>query len=248
MKNFNIIILAAGRGSRLGKRTNKNPKPLIKFKKKAILDYQLQVYEKFRNKKLYMVLGYKASKIKRHLRNKKIKFFINQEYKETNMFYSFLFAKSLLQEKKDLVVIYGDIIFKSNIFEKLIRNNSDIGISVDQNYLAYWKKRMKNPLNDLETMIIKKNLITQLGKKTLNYKEIQGQYMGLVKFSYKMFNKIKKIIKNIKIKDKKYKNLYFTDFIQILIDNKIKARPIKIKGNWQEFDNPKDFKINNLNI
>ena len=247
MKKFNILILAAGRGRRLGNKTLKNPKPLMNFKKKYLLDYQFDVYEKFQNIKIHMVLGYQAKKIQSHLKDKKIKTFINQDFKKTNMYYSFLKAKSLLNHKRDLVVVYGDIIFKKKIFDKLIKDNSNLGVCVDKNYLSYWKKRMKDPLKDLETMLIKNQFIVQLGKKPSTYKEIQGQYMGLIKFSYKKFDQIKKIIKSINLKNNQYKNLYFTDFIQVLIDNNIKAKAVKVRGNWQEFDKPKDFKIDNYN-
>jgi choline kinase len=97
-------------------------------------------------------------------------------------------------------------------------------------------------------MVIKNKFIVQLGKKPTTFSEVQGQYMGLVKFSYKKFNKIKKIIRDIKIKNNQYKNIFFTDFIQVLINNDIKARAVKIHGNWQEFDKPNDFKIDNYNI
>ena len=50
------------------------------------------------------------------------------------------------------------------------------------------------------------------------------------------------------MKNKNYRNLYFTDFIQLLIDKQIKVRPVKIKGDWQEFDNPRDLKIDNLKV
>lgn len=245
MKKFNVLILAAGRGKRLGIKTQNNPKTLMKFKNKCLLDYQFEVYEKFSNIKIHMVLGYKAKKIQNHCKNKKIKTFINQKFKKTNMYYSFLKAKSLLDQKKDLIIVYGDIIFKKKIFDKFINDTNNLSVGVDKNYLSYWKKRMKYPLKDLETMIIKNKFITQLGGKPLSYKEIQGQYMGLIKFSHKKFYRIKKIIKGIKVKNSHYKNLFFTDFIQILIDNNIKAFAVKTYGSWQEFDKPKDFKIDN---
>ncbi len=82
MKKFNILILAAGRGRRLGNKTLKNPKPLMNFKKKYLLDYQFDVYKKFQNIKIHMVLGYQAKKIQSHLKDKKIKTFVNQDFKK----------------------------------------------------------------------------------------------------------------------------------------------------------------------
>lgn len=246
MKNkFNLLILAAGKGRRLGKKAKLNPKILMNFQKRPILDYQFDVYKNFPGVKINLVVGYKGKKIANYLKNKKVKFFKNNKYKTTNMFYSFLKAYPLLNQKKDLVIVYGDIIFKSSILKKLIMNKYKLSISVDKNYLPYWKKRMKFPLKDLETMKIKNGHVIELGNKPKNLAEIQGQYMGLIKFSYKKFNQIKKIIEEIK-KKKNFENMYFTDFLQILISKKIKVKAIISNGGWQEFDKPKDFRINNL--
>ena len=49
MKNINLLILAAGKGTRLGKKTKKKPKILLKYKKKFLFDYHLEVYKKFKN-------------------------------------------------------------------------------------------------------------------------------------------------------------------------------------------------------
>ena len=42
MKNINLLILAAGKGTRLGKKTKKKPKILLKYKKKFLFDYHLK--------------------------------------------------------------------------------------------------------------------------------------------------------------------------------------------------------------
>ena len=41
----------------------------------------------------------------------------------------------------------------------------------------------------------------------------------------------------------KIKNLYFTDFLQILIKNKIKLKAVYIKRGWLEFDQPNDLNM-----
>ena len=43
-----VIILAAGEGSRLAPLTKKNPKCLVSFLGKTLLEYQLNVFEKFK--------------------------------------------------------------------------------------------------------------------------------------------------------------------------------------------------------
>lgn len=246
MTNINLLILAAGKGSRLGTKTKKRPKILLKFKKKLLFDYHLDVYKYFSNMSVSIVGGYKLKEIKNFIKNRNIKLFQNPNYSNTNMYYSFLKAKSLFNQKKDLIVVYGDIIFKKKTIEKLIKNKNQIVISVDKSFKDYWSKRMKNPLDDLETLKIKDGLITELGKKPKSYKEVQGQYMGIIKISYRCFKIIKILIKKLNKNMLNYKKIYFTDFIQYLIDNKIKVSPSFNYGSWQEFDKPIDFKINNF--
>ena len=38
--------------------------------------------------------------------------------------------------------------------------------------------------------------------------------------------------------------MYFTDFLNILIKNRIKIKAVKIKRGWLEFDNKKDLTFN----
>ena len=64
MTKINLLILAAGKGSRLGMKTKKRPKILLKFKKKLLFDYHLDVYKYFSNMSVNIVGGYKLKEIK----------------------------------------------------------------------------------------------------------------------------------------------------------------------------------------
>ena len=66
MKNINLLILAAGKGTRLEK--TKKPKILLKYKKKFLFDYHLEVYRKFKNISLNIVTGYRAIEIKNFIK------------------------------------------------------------------------------------------------------------------------------------------------------------------------------------
>lgn len=238
-----FIILAAGKGSRLYPLTQKIPKCLVKYKGRTILNHQLEVCKKNNVKKIYLVSGYKGNKIKK----KNIIKIKNDKFKSTNMVFSLFRAKKLFNGNNDIIISYGDIIFKKKVLKKLIKSKKDVSTVVDTKWYSYWKKRMDNPLNDVESLKLTKNdYITDIGKKVKKLSEINGQYVGLTKISKNMSKKILNIWLSLnKEKNQKFvNNLYMTDFLRILIKSKIKIKAILVKRGWLEFDEPSDLKIN----
>ena len=105
------IILAAGKGNRLYPLTKDKPKCLVKYNNKSILSYQVNLLKKVKIKKIYLVSGYKSSKIK----IKKIIKKKNLEFKNSNMVYSLFKFRKLFNGKEDIIISYGDIIFKEKV-------------------------------------------------------------------------------------------------------------------------------------
>ena len=63
------IIIAAGMGKRLRPLTKNTPKPLLKIKKKKIIETQIEVFNYFNFKKINIITGYKREKFKKNLGN-----------------------------------------------------------------------------------------------------------------------------------------------------------------------------------
>ena len=237
------IILAAGKGNRLYPLTKDKPKCLVKYNNKSILSYQVNLLKKVKIKKIYLVSGYKSSKIK----IKKIIKKKNLEFKNSNMVYSLFKFRKLFNGKEDIIISYGDIIFKEKVIKKLINENENLSTIIDAGWLSYWRKRFKNPLDDAETLRMNKNFyITEIGKKTKSYNNIQGQYIGLIKIKKEITKKVLKTWNDLsKSKNiKEVKNMYFTDFLRILIKKNFKLKAVIVKRGWLEFDQPSDLKIN----
>ena len=92
-----LIICAAGRGTRI-KKAFKDPKTLIEFNQKSIIQNILGIFDLKKIKKIIIVVGYKKEKIIRKIGykfgNKEIVYIISKKYKTTNNMYS-LFLKKL---------------------------------------------------------------------------------------------------------------------------------------------------------
>ncbi|EKK0830894.1 sugar nucleotidyltransferase, partial [Campylobacter lari] len=118
---------------------------------------------------------------------------------------------------------------------------------VDKSWKELWTKRFKNLLDDAETLKLKDGFITELGKQAKSYDEIQGQYIGLFKFSYQFLKEVlktyNKLDKTQFYDGKNFQNMYMTSFLQILIDKYKNAKAIEINGNWCEIDFMSDLKV-----
>ncbi len=236
------IILAAGKGSRLYPYTKNKPKCLVRYQNKSIISHQLNIFKMTKIEKIYLVSGYKSSKINFNTIIKKK----NDKYKNTNMVFSLFKFSNLFDGKKDIIISYGDIIFKKSVIKKLIDEQNSLSTIVDLSWYSYWKKRFKNPLNDAETLKTDKNhFITEIGKKTKSYNNIKGQYIGLIKIRKEISKKVLRIWQSLQKKKNinQINNLFLTDFLRILISKKVKLKAVYTRRGWLEFDQPSDLKI-----
>ena len=83
--------------------------------------------------------------------------------------------------------------------------------------------------------------ITEIGKKTSKYKDIHGQYMGLMKFKPKGWLSFKECLK--KEFNNNFDNLYLTDVFQKLIEKMFFIKASKYDRKWAEVDSKKDYLI-----
>ena len=85
------IILAAGRGSRMGSFTAEKPKCLIEFGGRSLLEWQIRAFEKSGITKVAIVTGYLREKITETFN---LTEFYNEKWNSTNMVASLYQADS----------------------------------------------------------------------------------------------------------------------------------------------------------
>ena len=242
MKNIRAIILAAGRGSRMKNLTDDNPKCLVKLHNKALLHYQLEsiLDAGISAENIAIISGYQREKIQQQCNLFKCNEFHNERWEQTNMVYSLSCAKSWLKDNI-CIVSYSDIFYEKSAVELLINDNSDLSLTYDKNWLNLWQKRFENPLDDAETFKLdNQNYLLEIGNKPKSFDDIQGQYMGLLKFTPTAWNYIENLRSNLPKNESD--NMHMTGTLQrIILENKLKIKALEYNGKWGEVDNENDL-------
>lgn len=230
------IILAAGRGTRMGSLTDEGPKCLTLLSGQPLLSWQVKALKDAGVQEIGIVRGYKKDKIK----IEGAFYFENPKWNKTNMVRSLEYAREWL-EKETCVVSYSDIIYPAGTIVQLLESRGDIVISYNTEWLEIWEARFDDPLTDAETFRInEKGVVVDIGNKANRLEEIQGQYMGLIKFTSSGWSDATDILSSLRpdICD----HMDMTTFLQELIKAGISIDAIPIKGRWFEFDCENDLR------
>ena len=115
-----------------------------------------------------------------------------------------------------------------------------------QYFFSYWQARNENPLDDAESLKLDSGGdIIEIGKKPKSVNEIDAQYMGLMKFSQKGINQVKKIFHNALevgyLLGKPIETAYMTDLLQATINEGYSVHSVPVSGGWIEIDTVEDL-------
>ena len=241
---MNAIILAAGSGLRLGKYTHDIPKALVDVNGKSILERQISLLRKHKVNEIFVVTGYKKEKYVL----KDVEYFFNSKYSETEQLTSMMTARRKIFG--DVLIIFGDIIFDSNILKQVLTSNYDITVPIDIDWEKSYEERSDNPKSLADKILISQNKIVQISAKeiSLEPKNKVGEFLGIIKLStngsrilVKKYEELEKLHTGKFHDADSLEKAKLVDILQELIDSKIEIFPSIICGKWCEIDTPKDL-------
>lgn len=231
------IILAAGRGSRMKERTQILPKCLTELWGRTLLAWQLQAIRKAGIDDIAIITGYHAEEIQR--RFPALTYFHNNNWENTNMV-STLFEADAWLSRNDCLISYADIVYTSAAVQALARQQADLSLTYYTKFLDLWQGRFENPLDDIETFKIDGNsFLTEIGQQAKSLAEIEGQYMGVLKFCPTGWAKIKaEVAKGL---PKPLAKMDMTGLLDYLLRQGVKIKGVPYQGLWLEVDSQDDL-------
>lgn len=119
----NIIILAAGQGSRLLPLTEHTPKPMLSVNRETLIQRIIRQLLALNAENISVIIGHQKDLLAPHLRScyKDIKIIENPKYQDDTNIYS---AYLGLKEHSDNLIIESDIIFEDRAVKKMLNSES----------------------------------------------------------------------------------------------------------------------------
>ena len=239
------IMLAAGKGSRLGRYTKNNTKCMLEVHGKTLLERAIDALLLAGIKDLIIVLGYKGENVKKYIREKELDkkiniiYVDNDVYDTTNNIYSLYLAKDYLI-KDDTILLESDLIYDVSIVKKLVDSKYDSAVVIAK--YEEWMDGTVVTLNDegfINSFIERKNF---------EYKNADNYYktVNIYKFSKEFSERF--YLPFLESYIKAYGNNDYYELVLKVISGlkEVKLHGFKLTGeDWYEIDDAQDYDIVN---
>ena len=247
------ILIAAGRGKRLGAHTEEIPKCMVDVGGKPILGWVWDALAHVGVDELVVIRGYRGDVLESFVRGlvPRAVFVDNAEWETNNVLLSLAHARAYFDQPTYLT--YSDIIFTPAVAEAAARSPAEIGLVIDRRFRDVYEGRTEHPLEEGEVADLRPDgAVARVGKRALPPADAVGEFIGLARVGARgaavVGDALDRLAARFAGRDREpfqraahYRNAYLTDLWQELIDGGTRIDPIFIAGQWREIDTGQDL-------
>jgi choline kinase len=247
------ILIAAGRGKRLGTHTDEVPKCMVQVGDKPILGWVWAALSAAGVDELVVIRGYKGDVLEQFVRGlvPNVTFVDNPEWQTNNVLLSMMCARRFLDQPTYLT--YSDIIFTPAVARAAADSTAEIGLVIDREFRTIYEGRTQHPLEEGEVSdLMPDGSVARVGKKALPPADAIGEYIGLARLGARGVAAVANTLDQLTMRfagreqdafmrAATFRNAYQTDLWQTMIDAGIRIDPILIDGQWREIDTGQDL-------
>lgn len=230
---MNIILLAAGVGSRLFPHTKNTPKCLLEIDgKHTILDKTLSLlHSVFPAANTVAVLGFEAVKILDKLKQfpNRVHTVLNPFYRVTNSIASLWFAREFLAG--DVLLLNADVCISEAILRKIARADLEAFVVMDSSVKC----------SDADyKVVVEGGQVVEMGKN-ISAVEYHGEYCGMTVLKGRAVGQVKQKVEAM-VEAGEYDTWYETAIVNLIEQGDFEIQPLDIQGEvWSEIDTAKDL-------
>lgn len=118
-------------------------------------------------------------------------------------------------------------------------SDAPLAISYDKAWWSLWSARFEDPLLDAESFRQQQGQLITIGERVQYREEIEGQFMGLLKFTPEGWRRVFSLLSNLS--SEQVDKLDMTSLLRLLLSQGVPIATVAISGGWVEVDNPSDI-------
>jgi choline kinase len=243
------IIVAAGRGRRLGPETEAIPKCMVEVAGRPILHRQLDALAAAGARDFVIVRGYLGERIAAPARP--LRFVDNLGWADNNILASLLHAEREMQG--GFLFSYSDIVFAAEHARRVAEAAGAVALVIDRRWRDAYVGRQLHPVSEAELARVDDTpsgpRVTRVGKRLVAPEEAAGEFIGLARFSAEGGAALRALWDEVAARglDAPFgaaatlRQAYLSDALNELAGRGVPLVPVFIDGRWREIDTEEDL-------
>jgi choline kinase len=250
------IIVAAGRGRRLGPETAEIPKCMVAVGGRPILHRQLAALAAAGADDVVIVRGYLGDRIAppapdRNTATPPVRFIENLELASNNILASLLYAEP--EMPGGFLFSYSDIVFATEHARRVAASTADVALIVDRRWQDAYAGRIHHPVPEAELVAVEETAdgprVRRVGKRVVPAEQAAGEFSGLAKLSAAGAAALAGVWARARARglDQPFgqaatlRQAYLSDALNQMADDGVALVPIFVDGGWREIDTEEDL-------
>jgi choline kinase len=248
------IIVAAGRGRRLGPETAEIPKCMVAVGGRPILHRQLDALVAAGADEIVMVRGYLGQRIAPPASLPvPVRFVENSAWETNNILAAMLYAEREMSD--GFLFCYSDIVFATDQACRVAASSADVALIVDRRWQDAYIGRVHHPVSEAELVAVADTAdgprVRRVGKRVVPAPEAAGEFSGLAKLSptgaAALVDVWTQALDGGAGLDRPFgqaatlRQAYFSDALNQMADEGLGLVPVFVDGQWREIDTEEDL-------
>lgn len=224
-----IIIMAAGRGTRISRHIHGKPKCCVEFEGEPLIHRTIRTLAEMKIGEIAIVTGYQSGEVLKAMGNYQVAKFYNPFFDVTNSIASLWFARDFFATPDDVIIMNGDLFVEKELIGSIVDETklpvflADSSRIKEADYRFQWQD----------------TLLKKYGKE-LPDEETTGEYVGIGKIDKRFI--LKFIAKMDEMINSQQSEKWWEDILYSFIGTGTDVYVKDINGIfWAELDYIEDF-------
>jgi choline kinase len=245
------IIVAAGRGRRLGPETAEIPKCMVAVAGQPILHRQLAALAGAGADDVVIVRGYLGDRIAPAAGPPPVRFVENPEWATNNILMSLMYAER--EMAGGFLFSYSDIVFATEHARRVAASTADVALIVDRRWQDAYVGRIHHPVPEAELVAVEETAegprVRKVGKRVVPAEQAAGEFSGLAKLSAAGAAALSAVWARARAhgmdtpfgQAATLRQAYLSDAFNQMADDGVAIVPVFVDGGWREIDTEEDL-------